>query len=332
MGKLTGQPGLKSSQFKLRYQSYAWLSREYCQRVNATITAVRNQASDFAELCKPRIATLVLVTTFAGMWLAGNGRLTLDLLAFTLIGTALASAASGALNNYVDREVDKQMARTRMRALPSYRLHPQQALWLGVMFSMWSFAILFYLVNPLTAYLALATTLFYVVVYTMWLKRTSPLCTEIGGVAGAAPPLIGWAAVTNDIGWPAVMMFIIMFIWQPPHFWSLALLRADEYRRAGLPMLPVARGERATKIKMLAYTVALVPASTAMYWLGFVGITYLVSSAALGVAYLLMTIDFARKPITPQGTRRLFGFSILYLLGLFTLIFVDCRCSGGIIW
>ncbi len=300
--------------------------------MNATITAVRAQASDFAELCKPRIATLVLVTTFAGMWLAGNGTLMLDLLVFTLLGTGLASAASGALNNYVDREVDKQMARTRMRALPCSRLHPQQALWLGVMLSLWSFAILFYLVNPLTAYLAAATTFFYVVIYTMWLKRSSHLCTEIGGVAGAAPPVIGWAAVTNDIGWPAVIMFIIMFIWQPPHFWALALLRADEYRQARLPMLPVTRGQLATKIRMLIYTVALLPVSTAMYWLDLVGTTYLVLAIALGVAYLVLTIDFARKPITHQSTRRLFGFSILYLLGLFTLIFADCRCSGGIIW
>ncbi len=300
--------------------------------MNATITAVRAQASDFAELCKPRIATLVLVTTFAGMWLAGNGTLMLDLLVFTLLGTGLASAASGALNNYVDREVDKQMARTRMRALPCSRLHPQQALWLGVMLSLWSFAILFYLVNPLTAYLAAATTFFYVVIYTMWLKRSSHLCTEIGGVAGAAPPVIGWAAVTNDIGWPAVIMFIIMFIWQPPHFWALALLRADEYRQARLPMLPVTRGQLATKIRMLIYTVALLPVSTAMYWLDLVGTTYLVLAIALGVAYLVLTVDFARKPITHQSTRRLFGFSILYLLGLFTLIFADCRCSGGIIW
>ena len=284
------------------------------------------------ELCKPRITVLVLVTTFAGMWLAGNGTVTLDLIIFTLLGTGLASSASGALNNYVDREVDKCMARTRMRALPCSRLHPQQALWLGIMLSLWSFAILFYLVNPLTAYLAAATTYFYVMIYTVWLKRSSSLCTEIGGVAGALPPVIGWVAVTNDVGLPALAMFMIMFIWQPPHFWALALLRADEYRKAGLPMLPVTHGQQATKIRMLLYTIVLVPLSTAMYWLQVVGLTYLVLSVALGIAYLLLTIDFARKPITHQSTRRLFGFSIFYLLGLFTLIFVDCRCSGGIIW
>ncbi len=298
--------------------------------MNVTLTAARSQASDFIELCKPRIALLVLVTTFTGMWLASNGVVALDLVILTLLGTGFASAASGAFNNYVDREVDKQMARTRTRALPSSRLHPQQALWLGVMLSLWSFAILFYLVNPLTAYLAAGTTFFYVVIYTMWLKRSSPLCTEIGGVAGALPPVIGWAAVTNNIGWPALVMFLIMFIWQPPHFWALALLRAEEYRAAKLPMLPVVRGKRVTKIRMLLYTIALLPASVAMYWLQLVGPTYLILALALGIAYLILTIDFARKPITHQSTRRLFGFSILYLLGLFTLIFMDCQCSGGI--
>ena len=299
--------------------------------MNATITAARSQASDFIEICKPRIALLVLVTTFTGMWLAGNGTVAFDLLVFTLLGTGLASAASGAFNNYIDREVDKYMARTRTRALPSARLHPQQALWLGVMLSLWSFAILFYLVNPLTAYLAAGTTFFYVVIYTKWLKRTSPLCTEVGGIAGALPPVIGWAAVTNEIGWPALVMFLIMFIWQPPHFWALALLRAEEYRAAKLPMLPVVSGKRATKIRMLIYTVALLPASIAMYWLNLVGPTYLVLSSVLGITYLILTINFARKPITHQSTRRLFGFSILYLLGLFTLIFVDCQCTGFII-
>lgn len=298
--------------------------------MSTTITATRSLTADLVEICKPRIALLVLVTTFSGMWLATSTALTFDLVLFTLAGTGLASAASGAFNNYVDREVDKLMARTRMRALPSSRLHPQQALWLGVMLSLWSFAILFYLVNPLTAILVQATTFSYVVVYTIWLKRSSPLCTEIGGIAGAMPPVIGWAAVTNEIGWPALMMFLIMFIWQPPHFWALALLRKDEYRQAKLPMLPVTHGDQVTKNRMLLYTIALIPTSLAMYWLQLVGPIYLVLAAVLGITYLVLTIDFARKPITHKSSRKLFGFSILYLLGLFTLIFADCRCGNAI--
>jgi len=296
--------------------------------LNATISAVRTQASDLFEISKPRIALLVLLTTFTGMWLAGGGHLPLDLVIYTLIGTGLASASSGALNNYVDREVDKLMARTRNRALPTSRLQPQQALWLGAILSISSFAILFYLVNPLTAYLALGTTFFYVVIYTIWLKRSSPLCTEIGGVAGALPPVIGWAAVTNNISWQAMVMFIIMFIWQPPHFWALALLRADEYRRAKLPMLPVVSGTEVTKFRMLVYTIVLIPISTTMYWFDLAGSIYLVAALVLGAIYLIMTIDFARKPITHKSTKRLFGFSIIYLCALFVFIFADCKCAG----
>jgi len=284
--------------------------------VSATLTAVRCQVGDYVELTKPRIALLVLVTTFTGMWLASAGELALELMIFTLVGTGLASAASGVLNNYTDREIDKCMARTRNRALPAGRMDPRHAL---------------YAVNPLTAWLAAGTIFFYVAVYTLWLKRSSPLCTEVGGVAGAIPPVIGWAAVTGDIGWPALVMFLIMFLWQPPHFWALALLRADEYRRAGLPMLPVASGIRVTKTRMLIYTVALLPASAAMYWLNLVGVAYLVVALGLGLLYLGLTIDFAVKPVTQQGARRLFGFSITYLLVLFTMILVDGQWNGGVL-
>jgi protoheme IX farnesyltransferase len=196
--------------------------------LSATLTAVRSQANDFVEMTKPRIALLVLVTTYSGMWLASGGVLSLELVFFTLLGTGLASASSGVLNNYIDREIDKVMTRTRNRALPTGRLDPQIALGFGLLLGFTGFVILFYAVNPLTAALAVGTILFYVVIYTAWLKRSSPLCTEIGGVAGALPPVLGWAAVTNDIGWPALVMFLIMFLWQPPHFWALALLRVDD--------------------------------------------------------------------------------------------------------
>jgi protoheme IX farnesyltransferase len=262
------------------------------------------------------------------MWLASGGVLSLELVFFTLLGTGLASASSGVLNNYIDREIDKVMTRTRNRALPTGRLDPQIALGFGLLLGFTGFVILFYAINPLTAALAVGTILFYVVIYTAWLKRSSPLCTEIGGVAGALPPVLGWAAVTNDIGWPALVMFLIMFLWQPPHFWALALLRVDEYRRAGIPMLPVARGTRVTKFRMLVYTVALLPATAAMYGLGFVGSAYLVAAIGLGLAYLGLTIKFMMEPVTPRGARKLFGFSIIYLLVLFVMIFVDCQCNG----
>ena len=298
--------------------------------MSATLTAVRCQVGDFVELTKPRITLLVLVTTYTGMWLASGGILSLELVIFTLLGTGLASASGCVLNMYADRDIDKRMARTRNRALPAGRMEPQLALYFGFFLGITAFAILFFAVNPLTAVLAAGTVFFYVAVYTLWLKRTTPLCTEVGGIAGALPPVIGWAAVTGEIGWPALVLFLIIFIWQPPHFWALALLRANEYRQAGLPMLPVVRGVRVTKTRMLIYTVALLPVTAAMYWLNLVGFAYLIVALGLGLLYLGLTIDFASKPVKQQGARRLFGFSITYLLVLFTMIFVNCQCNGGV--
>ncbi len=296
--------------------------------MNATVTAVRNQFRDVFELTKPRITRLVLVTTFTGMWLAAGGMPAPDLTVLTLLGTALAAGASGALNNYVDREADKLMPRTQGRALPAGRLGAPLALGWGVGLAAVSFAFLHLTVNPAAAWLALATIGFYVFVYTAWLKRRSPLCTSVGGVAGALPPVIGWAAVTGGVGWPALALFGIMFLWQPPHFWALALIRVEEYRRARFPVLPVVRGERVTKRQMLLYTAALLPATAGLYALGLVGPLYLGVALALGTAYLALTVDFVRRPVTPRSARRLFGYSIVYLFLLFVMMFADCRCGG----
>ena len=295
-----------------------------------TITTLRSQVVDFYELTKPRIALLVLVTTFVGMWVASSGSASLSLIFFTLLGTGLASAASGTLNNYIDREIDQRMARTRNRALPAERLRPSQALWFGFILTIAAYMILYYGANALTAWLTMLTIFFYVVIYTIWLKRNSSLCTEIGGVAGALPPVIGWTAVTNEVTWPAVLLFTIIFLWQPPHFWALALVRANEYKEANIPMLPVVSGVRPTKLRMLIYTAALLPATFAMYWQGLLGVPLLIASLGIGLIYLVMTINFARKPVTAKSARRLFGFSILYLLGLFTLIFADSQLNAVI--
>ena len=297
----------------------------------AALTSLRSQAGDFYELTKPRIALLVLVTTFVGMWVASNGSTQLSLVFATLLGTGLASAASGTLNNFIDREIDVRMARTRNRALPAKRLRPSQALWFGLILSVTAFTVLYMTVNALTAWLVLFTIFFYVVIYTMWLKRSSSLCTEVGGIAGALPPVIGWTAVTNEITWPAVLMFLLIFLWQPPHFWALALVRSDEYRDANIPMLPVVSGTRPTKIRMLLYTTALLPATLAMYWVQLISIPVLLMSLGLGLMYLILTIDFARKPVSVKSARRLFGFSILYLLGLFTLIFAEYQFNAAIV-
>ncbi len=297
----------------------------------STLASIRDQATDFYELSKPRITLLVLVTTFVGMWVASNGSTSFSLVFFTLLGTGMASAASGTLNNYIDRDIDVRMARTRNRALPAKRLRPAQALWSGSILTLAAFAVLHTAANALTAWLAMFTIFFYVVIYTIWLKRNSSLCTEIGGVAGALPPVLGWTAVTNEITWPAVLLFLIIFLWQPPHFWALAIVRANEYRDANIPMLPVVKGNRATKFRMLLYTVALLPATFAMYEANLVNLPMLIMSLGLGLVYLFLTIDFARKPVTVKTARRLFGFSILYLLGMFTLIFAGYQFNGIII-
>jgi len=272
---------------------------------------------------------LVLVATYAGMWLAAGGPAPIELTLITLLGTGLASAASGTLNNYIDRDVDKLMARTRNRALPSGRLPAINALFLGLMLTGISFLILAFFINLLTAILALSTILFYVCIYTRWLKRTSPSCTEIGGIAGALPPLIGWAAVHNEIGAPAAALFLIMFLWQPPHFWALALLKVEDYRRAGLPMLPVALGQTATLRRSVFYAAATLVASGTLYSMNAVGTAYLVVAMILGIIFVALTVELAVRPFTPQRARRLFQFSLYYLTLLFVMIFLDTVSVGG---
>ena len=296
---------------------------------NVVFSTLRKQLADLYELTKPRITTLVLVTTFVGMWVASSGSVNFTLVFFTLLGTGLASASSATFNNFIDRKIDARMARTRNRALPSGRISAKTAFIFATVLAVCAFTILATFANYLTAWLAIFTIFFYVIIYTVWLKRYSTLCTEVGGIAGALPPVIGWAAVTNEITWPALLMFLVIFLWQPPHFWALALLRADEYKKANIPMLPVIKGTRLTKFRMLLYTVALIPTTVSMYMFGLNGITFLLASTLLGIAYLILTIDFMRKPVTLKSARRLFSFSILYLLGIFTLVFIDYQLSAA---
>ena len=291
--------------------------------MGAAITAVRAQVADYVELTKPRIALVVLVTTFAGMWLAAGPTLTLNLVLATLIGTWLASASAGVLNNYIDRDIDKLMSRTAQRATAAGRVEPQHVLYFGLALAGASFLLLVFTSNLFTAALAMGTIYFYVVVYTLWLKRRTDLCTEIGGIAGALPPIIGWAAVTGEVGLPALLLFLIVFLWQPPHFWVLALLREEEYRKAGIPMLPVTSGSFVTKAKMLIYTAALLPATMSLFVVGSAGPFYFTMSTLAGLVYLLLTVDFARRPLNRKNAMNLFLFSIAYLLLVFTVIFID---------
>ena len=289
----------------------------------AALSGIRENVADYVELTKPRIALVVLITTFAGMWLAAGPSLPLPLIMSTLLGTWLASASAGVLNNYIDRDIDKLMSRTAHRATAAGRVEPQQVLTVGLALAGASFVLLVSTSNLFAAALAMGTIYFYVVIYTMWLKRSSDLCTEIGGIAGALPPIIGWAAVTGEIGTPALLLFLILFVWQPPHFWVLAMLREDEYRKAGIPMLPVTAGPFITKAKILLYTAALIPCTMTLFYAGVVGTTYLFISTAAGLVYLVWTIDFVRRPLARPAALKLFLFSIAWILIVFTAVFID---------
>lgn len=293
------------------------------------MTTVLNRQvfSDYLSLTKPRITLLVLLTTLAAMYLAARGALSWDLVFFTLLGTGLASASASVLNCYLDRDIDALMTRTQHRPLPAGRVRVESALAIGISWAALSFAILALFVNLLSALLALAAILSYVVLYTLWLKRTTPRCTELGGLAGALPPVIGWAAVTNHVGVEALVLFAMIFLWQPPHFWALALFRTDDYRRANLPMLPIVRGADVTKKALLRYTVALLPISTLLYYpLQIVGLAYLTVALLLGLGFLSLAVMNLRTLASEREAKGLFFYSIAYLSLLFVAMVLDCQC------
>ncbi|MFQ5795480.1 MAG: heme o synthase [Candidatus Bipolaricaulia bacterium] len=287
-------------------------------------SAARPRIADYIALTKPRIVGLVLVTTLSGMWLAAHGWPSASVVLWTLLGTGLAAGSAQALNAYLDRDFDARMHRTQNRPLPAGRLVPSRALSFGIALGITAFALLAVAVNLLSAGLALATILFYVFVYTLWLKRTTSWCTVIGGVSGAMPPLIGWAAVTGGLGPPAWVLFAILFLWQPPHFWSLALVYLDDYRRAEFPMLPVVQGGRATRRQMLLYIAALVPVSILLYPMGVAGPLYLAIAVGLGLGYIVQSVRFALQD--RLGPDTLFFYSIIYLTLLFVTVVINCRC------
>jgi len=277
----------------------------------------------FYELTKPRITVLVLVVGYCGMVMAPGGAPPLELTFFTLLALALASSSSSVLNNYIDRHIDTVMDRTAQRSLPTGRVQPGQALVLGIVLGGSSVVLMATKVNLLTAGLSAFAILFYIFVYTIWLKRHSEHCTVVGGIAGALPPVMGLTAVTGEIGLTALVMFAILFVWQPPHFWALAMIKKEEYRLAGIPMLPVVKGEEATKRQMLIYTVVLFPTALAPWLLGISGSFYLSMAIVMNLIYLGWTLIYVNRPFNPQSSRKLFLFSILYIAVIFTALLLD---------
>lgn len=278
--------------------------------------------SDYVMLTKPRIIALLLVITFVPMFLAGAAPPSGWLIFWTMLGGFLAAGGANAINQYVDRDIDHVMVRTRRRPLPGGRMSPLQVLCFGVALCVLSFVVLWWQVNLLTAILALGGFLFYVFVYTGLLKRTSTQNIVIGGAAGAVPPLVGWAAVANEISLLPIIMFLIVFYWTPPHFWALALMRQKEYKAAGVPMLPVVAGDRETHRQIVLYSVLLLAFSVLPVLLVQLGPVYLVLALALNGIFLWQAVAIWRNP-TNANVWRLYKYSLLFLALLFVAMGID---------
>ena len=277
---------------------------------------------DYVALTKPRIVVLLLVTAFASMLIAAPGRASPWLILFTLAGGAMSAGSANAINQLLERDIDALMSRTRQRPIPSGRVSPPYALAFAVLLGTVAFVEMAVLVNLLAALLSLAALLFYVFVYTVWLKRSTPQNIVIGGAAGAVPPLVGWAAATGHVNLTAILLFVIVFLWTPPHFWALALFRRDDYARAHVPMLPVVAGEDETLRQIVIYSIVLVFLTLLLYPLARMGLLYLLSAGTLGGAFLGLTIRLWRQR-TPAAAIRVFGYSILYLGLLFAAMVAD---------
>jgi protoheme IX farnesyltransferase len=276
----------------------------------------------YLALTKPRVIELLLVTTLPAMVLAGRSWPSWSLVAVVLVGGALAAGGANAVNMYVDRDIDRLMARTAGRPLVTGLIRPRDALVFAVALEAAAFALLATGANVLSAVLALSAMAFYVGVYTLWLKRTSTHNIVIGGAAGAVPVLVGWAAVTGSLSWSAVLLFAIIFVWTPPHFWALAIRHADEYRAAGVPMLPSVAPMGRTVRTMVAYTVVLVALTLILAPVADLGAVYVASASLLGAAFLAAVATLVRRP-THEWSMRVFSFSISYVTLLFVALTVD---------
>jgi protoheme IX farnesyltransferase len=283
---------------------------------------LRQRARDFLTLTKPIVVALLLVTTYAGMVVGGRAWPSLPLTFWTLLGGFLAAGGSSALNQYIDRDLDKNMQRTQKRPLAAGRMTPAEGLAFGLALSVLSFYIYAGFVNLLAAFLSLAGILYYVVLYSLLLKKATVQNIVIGGGAGAIPPLVGWAAATGSLNVPALFLFAIVFMWTPPHFWALAIVRKKDYSRAGVPMLPVIRGERETRRQILIYTLELVALTLLLPFFQFTGAIYLVSALVLG----LWLIHTAWRVWRMQGNKiawKMYRYSSMYLAFIFLALMLD---------
>jgi protoheme IX farnesyltransferase len=279
-------------------------------------------ARAYLALTKPRIISLLLVTTVPTMIVADGGMPSLVLIALTLVGGTLAAAGANTINCYIDRDIDRVMIRTQGRPLPAGIVEPERALMFGLGLGAASFAILSVGANLLSAGLALGALAFYVFVYTIWLKRSTVQNIVIGGAAGAMPPLVGWAAVTGTLGWPALVLFGIIFLWTPPHFWALAMRYRNDYARAGVPMLPVVRGEDETARQIVIYSLLLVASTLVLTPVAGMGLLYTAAAVGLGGWFIWLAVGIYRER-SPESCRALFFYSLVYLAALYITMGID---------
>jgi protoheme IX farnesyltransferase len=278
---------------------------------------------DLVSLTKPRVISLLLVTTVAPMFITDRGLPPVALVFWVVVAGFLMAGGANAINMWFDRDIDTRMSRTKLRPIPAGRLPAGAALLFGITLGGVSFALFWRFVNPLAGFLALAGLLFYVFIYTMWLKRWSPQNIVIGGAAGAFPPLVGWAAMTGSLDLAALYLFAIIFYWTPPHFWALALIKEQEYAKAGVPMMPVVKGAHETKVQMLVYTLMLLPLTILPALAGTQGVFYAVAAVLLGGRLLWYCLQLLKQQTVIPLAWKMYKFSLIYLALLFCAMGID---------
>ena len=289
---------------------------------DARAAVARRRIGAFVDLCKPRVVALIVFTAMVGMALASPGLMPLEPFLFGSLGIALAASSAAALNHIIDQRIDARMTRTRHRPLPTGTLTERQAIAFALALALASMLMLTLLVNPLTAVLTFFSLIGYAIVYTVWLKRATPQNIVIGGAAGAAPPVLGWAAITGEVHAYSLILFLIIFAWTPPHFWALAIYRRDDYAGVGLPMLPVTHGVEFTRWQILFYTIVLILITLLPYLTGMSGMIYLAGSSILNLGFL----GYAVALLIRRGERLamdMFHYSVLYLMALFAILLID---------
>ena len=287
-----------------------------------TYGQLSRQVNAFVDLCKPRVVALIVFTAMVGMALAVPGFVPIAPFFWGSVGIALAAASAAALNHVLDRRIDARMTRTRHRPLATGALSEAQAIGFAAGLGILSMLVLGLLVNPLTAVLTFFSLIGYAIIYTVWLKRATPQNIVIGGAAGAAPPVLGWAAITGEIHAYALILFLIIFAWTPPHFWALAIYRRDEYAGVGLPMLPVTHGTEFTRWQILFYTIVLVLVTLLPYLTGMSGLIYLAGTSVLNAGFLGYSVALLRRR-SERLAMDMFSYSVLYLMALFAILLID---------